>query len=79
MIELTEQHAEDDDYAQAGQPDPVLRSGISASSCFWCSGDKDRARPLFATAFPSRSSSTQIVLGQARAARVRLKPRAAMH
>ena len=36
-----------DDYAQAGQPEPALRSGISAASCFWSAGDLDRARPLF--------------------------------
>jgi hypothetical protein len=36
-----------DDYAQAGQPDLALRSGISAASCFWSAGEPDRARPLF--------------------------------
>src|SRR5437588_7932224 len=36
-----------DDYAQAGQPELALRSGISAASCFWSAGHPDRARPLF--------------------------------
>jgi hypothetical protein len=36
-----------DDYAQAGQPELALRSGISAASCFWRAGHRDRARPLF--------------------------------
>jgi hypothetical protein len=36
-----------DDYAQAGQPELALRSGISAGSCFWRAGHQDRARPLF--------------------------------
>jgi len=36
-----------DDYAQSGQPALALRSGISAASCFWSAGDRDRARPLF--------------------------------
>ncbi len=36
-----------DDYAQAGQPELALRSGISAASCFWSAGYSDRARPLF--------------------------------
>jgi hypothetical protein len=36
-----------DDYAQAGQPELALRSGISAASCFWSAGHQDRARPLF--------------------------------
>ena len=36
-----------DDYAQAGQPELALRSGISAASCFWSAGEPDRARPLF--------------------------------
>jgi hypothetical protein len=36
-----------DDYAQAGQPEMALRSGISAASCFWSAGEPDRARPLF--------------------------------
>ncbi len=35
-----------DDYAQAGQPDLALRSGVSAASCFWRAGHQDRARPL---------------------------------
>ena len=35
-----------DDYAQAGQPELALRSGISAASCFWSAGHPDRARPL---------------------------------
>src|SRR5947209_3151834 len=37
-----------DDYAQAGQPELALRSGISAASCFWSGGESCRARPLFA-------------------------------
>jgi hypothetical protein len=37
-----------DDYAQAGQPELALRSGISAASCLWSAGHPDRARPLFA-------------------------------
>ena len=36
-----------DDYAQAGQPELALRSGISAASCFWSAGEPARARPLF--------------------------------
>jgi hypothetical protein len=36
-----------DDYAQAGQPELALRSGISAASCFWSAGEPDRTRPLF--------------------------------
>ena len=36
-----------DDYAQAGQPELALRSGISAASCFWSAGESARARPLF--------------------------------
>ncbi len=36
-----------DDYAQIGQPELALRSGISAASCFWSAGEPDRARPLF--------------------------------
>jgi TolA-binding protein len=36
-----------DDYAQAGQPELALRSGISAASCFWSAGEADRARRLF--------------------------------
>src|SRR3712207_2842183 len=36
-----------DDYAQAGQPDLALWSGVSAASCFWSAGQPDRARPLF--------------------------------
>ena len=36
-----------DDYAQAGQPELALRSGISAASCFWRAGYQGRARPLF--------------------------------
>jgi hypothetical protein len=36
-----------DDYAQAGQPDLALRSGISAASCFWSAGHPERARPMF--------------------------------
>jgi hypothetical protein len=36
-----------DDYAQVGQPELALRSGISAASCFWSAGAADRARPLF--------------------------------
>jgi hypothetical protein len=36
-----------DDYAQAGQAELALRSGISAASCLWSAGDPDRARPLF--------------------------------
>ena len=36
-----------DDYAQAGQPDLALRSGISAASCFWSAGFPERARPIF--------------------------------
>src|SRR5438477_10803590 len=36
-----------DDYAQAGQPELALRSGISAASCFWSAGYQDRARSLF--------------------------------
>jgi hypothetical protein len=36
-----------DDYAQAGQPELALRSGISAASCFWSAGHPERARPLF--------------------------------
>ena len=36
-----------DDYAQAGQPEQALRSGISAASCFWSAGEPARARPVF--------------------------------
>lgn len=36
-----------DDYAQAGQPELALRSGISAASCYWSAGEPARARPLF--------------------------------
>jgi hypothetical protein len=36
-----------DDYAQAGQPELALRSGISAASCFLSAGEPGRARPLF--------------------------------
>jgi hypothetical protein len=36
-----------DDYAQAGQPDLALRSGISAASCFWRAGHPEGARPAF--------------------------------
>jgi hypothetical protein len=54
-----------DDYAQAGQPDLALRSGISAASCFWCAGDQDRARPLFdelLQSHPAQSAAIQQVV-----------------
>ena len=49
-----------DDYAQAGQPELALRSGISAASCFWRAGQQDRARPLFddlLLAYPTQAAA----------------------
>ncbi len=51
-----------DDYAQAGQPELALRSGISAASCFWSAGHPDRARPLFdelLQAHPAQADATR--------------------
>ena len=47
-----------DDYAQAGQPELALRSGISAASCFWSAGHQDRARPLFDELLQSHPTQT---------------------
>ncbi len=49
-----------DDYAEAGQPDLALRSGISAASCFWSAGHADRARSLFeelTRSYPAQSAA----------------------
>ena len=54
-----------DDYAQAGQPELALRSGISAASCFWSAGDPDRARPLFEElrqAYPAQADAIREVV-----------------
>ncbi len=32
-----------DDYASAGEDQLAVRSGLSAASCFWRAGDRDRA------------------------------------
>ena len=54
-----------DDYAQAGQPELALRSGISAASCFWSAGHQERARPLFdelLQSHPTQSANIQQVV-----------------
>jgi hypothetical protein len=50
-----------DDYAQAGQPELALRSGISAASCFWSAGEPERARPLFDELFHAYPGHTDAI------------------
>jgi hypothetical protein len=56
-----------DDYAQAGQPDLALRSGISAASCFWSAGHPDRARLLFEellNAHPEQATAIRQIISE---------------
>lgn len=53
------------DYSQAGDNEMALRSRISAASCFWRSGETDKARVLFAEMqrdCPDESGAIQIVI-----------------
>jgi hypothetical protein len=50
-----------DEYAQAGQPELALRSGISAASCFWSAGQQERARPLFDELLQSHPTQADVL------------------
>ena len=50
-----------DDYAQAGQPEMALRSGISAASCFWSAGHPERARPMFEELLQSHPGQAEAI------------------
>ena len=50
-----------DDYAQAGQPELALPSGISAASCVWSAGHTDRARPLLDELLQSHPAQAEAI------------------
>ncbi len=55
------------DYAQSGDVELALRSGLSAASCFWRAGDAARARQLLdnlANEQPDRSEDVRRVLAE---------------
>ncbi len=55
------------DYAQSGDAELALRSGLSAASCFWRAGDAARARHLLdnlANEKPDRAEEVRRVLAE---------------
>src|SRR5437867_1784412 len=55
------------DYESAGESDLVLRSRLSAASCFWRAGQPSQARALFDSmlqAFPARATEIQKVMAE---------------
>jgi hypothetical protein len=55
------------DYEQAGDSELARRSRISAASCFWRAGERDKAQPVFDALIqnnPSRAAEVRDVIDQ---------------
>lgn len=55
------------DYAQVGQDDLALRSGLSAASCLWRAAQTEQARTVFASLVqnhPTQTAAIQQVLAE---------------
>src|SRR5438309_12045980 len=50
-----------DDYLQAGKDDLAFRSRLSAASCFWRAGHKDRAQPVLAALIRDFPTKAEII------------------